>query len=236
LILQRENSILNAKNDEKEMKVQIDFDPSTDPYMDYKDFINYLLTKQLFIEIYEAEKLFFIGFVKVPLKDLLRQGKASIYQTKEFEIFDDKFNEPLGDSLNILSENLENINFGNSFDQPLDDSLSNLANLNSITFGNSFDQPLGDSFKKLFELQNKNYKPLQPYKFYDKQDEKEYYEEAEEHYEKSFLREIKFGNSFNQPIIDSLRRSHLTSIIVGTSFNQPIDDYGYYKDIIRKIP
>lgn len=92
LILQRENSILNAKNDEKEMKVQIDFDPSTDPYMDYKDFINYLLTKQLFIEIYEAEKLFFIGFVKVPLKDLLRQGKASIYQTKEFEIFDDKFN------------------------------------------------------------------------------------------------------------------------------------------------
>jgi hypothetical protein len=92
LILQRENSILNAKNDEKEMKVQIDFDPSTDPNMDYKEFINYLLNKQLFIEIYEAEKLFFIGFVKVPLKDLLRQGKASIYQTKEFEIFDDKFN------------------------------------------------------------------------------------------------------------------------------------------------
>jgi hypothetical protein len=150
-------------------------------------------------------------------------------------IFDDEFNKPLEDSLNILSEHLQHINFGNSFNQPLGDSLSNLANLNSITFGNSFNQPLGDSFKKLFKLQNNNYKPLEPPKrFYDERDEKEYNEEAEEHYENSFLGEIKFGNSFNQPIIDSIKGLPLRSIIVGSSFNQPIDDYGYYKNIIHK--
>ena len=127
-------------------------------------------------------------------------------------IFDDEFNKPLGDSLNILSEHLQHINFGNSFNQPL-----------------------GDSLKKLFELQKNNYEPLGcPKRFLDSQEEKEYYEEEEEHYENSFLGEIKFGNSFNQPIIDSIKGLPLRSIIVGSSFNQPIDDYGYYKNIIHK--
>lgn len=73
------------------MKIQINFDPSDDPFTDYKDFISYMLNKQLFIEVFDADKLFFLGYVKVPLKDLLRQGKPSIYHTKEYEIYDEKF-------------------------------------------------------------------------------------------------------------------------------------------------
>lgn len=73
------------------MKISIDLDPSSDPYIDYKNFINYLLNKQLFVEVYDAEKLFLIGFLKIPLKDLLRQGKSSIHHTKEYEIYNDKF-------------------------------------------------------------------------------------------------------------------------------------------------
>jgi hypothetical protein len=91
LILQRENSVLNAKADEKEMKIQVDFDPSIDPYFDYKDFILYMLNKSLFVDIFSADSLLPIGFIKIPLKDLLRQGKPSVYHTKELEIYDEKF-------------------------------------------------------------------------------------------------------------------------------------------------
>lgn len=92
LVITREGVPLTAKTEEKEMKIQIEYDPSvSDNNIDFRDFINYLLNKNLFVEIYESEKLNQIGHIKIPLKDFLRQGKQTIFHTKEYDIFDYNF-------------------------------------------------------------------------------------------------------------------------------------------------
>jgi hypothetical protein len=91
LILQRESAQIYTKQEEKEMKVDIEYDPSDDPYTDYKQFISYLLTRLLFVEVYDAEKLQSLGYIKIALSDILRQGKPSVYHTKEYNIYDEKY-------------------------------------------------------------------------------------------------------------------------------------------------
>lgn len=93
LILQREMAQIYSKTEEKDMKVEIEYDPSDDPYTDYKEFISYLLTRLLFVEVFDAEKLQSLGYIKITLSDLLRQGKPSVYHTKEYTIYDEKFNK-----------------------------------------------------------------------------------------------------------------------------------------------
>jgi hypothetical protein len=100
LVITKEGVPLNAKIEDKEMKIQIEYDPSIDNKIDFKDFINYLLTKNLFIEIYDSEKLNQIGNLKIPLRDFLRQGKPSIFHTKEYDIFD--YNFMIKGSIQIL--------------------------------------------------------------------------------------------------------------------------------------
>ncbi len=91
LVITKEGVSPSAKIEEKEMKIQIDYDPSIDSKIDFKDFINYLLTKNLFVEVFDSEKLNQIGHLKIPLKDFLRQGKLTIFQTKEYDLFDYNF-------------------------------------------------------------------------------------------------------------------------------------------------
>lgn len=68
--------------------------------------------------------------------------------------FDDKFNEPLGNSLDKLI-NLESLEFGEEFNQPLGNSLNSLINLKSLEFNDTnFNQPLGDSLKNLKNLRS----------------------------------------------------------------------------------
>ena len=43
------------------------------------------------IEVFDPEKNFVLGYIKVSLKDLIRQGKPQTYQTKEYEIYSDNF-------------------------------------------------------------------------------------------------------------------------------------------------
>lgn len=75
--------------DIKELQVKFEYDPSVDVHTDFKDFFNYFATKHVFIEIYDAEKVIPIGYTKISLKDLLRQGKqASHSQPKEADIYD----------------------------------------------------------------------------------------------------------------------------------------------------
>lgn len=108
LILQRESAQIYSKSEEKEMKVEIEYDPSDDPYTDYKDFINYLLTRLLFVEVYDAEKLQSIGYIKISLNDLLRQGKPNVYHTKEYNIYDEKFNKKGALQMLIKSTGISN--------------------------------------------------------------------------------------------------------------------------------
>ena len=73
-----------------------------DTSIDFRDFVKYLTNKRLLVQIKDAQKCLNIGYIKIPLKDLITQGKDKIKLTtqgkdkikltKEYEIFDDNFN------------------------------------------------------------------------------------------------------------------------------------------------
>ena len=90
---------------EKEIKFTIKYDPSVDKSLDFRDFVKFLSTKYLVVEIIDVEKCFNIGQFKIPLNDLLRKGKEKVYLTKEFPIYDDEF--VLKGYIQMLLENLE---------------------------------------------------------------------------------------------------------------------------------
>lgn len=73
--------------DEKEIKIRIQFDPSSDPFTDFKEFMNFVLHRSLIVEIFDADKLFKIGYFKIILKHLLRNGKSIININKEYNIY-----------------------------------------------------------------------------------------------------------------------------------------------------
>ena len=94
LILKKENINTNSVflNDTKsEVIIEVRYDPSIDTSIDFRDFIKYMLYKRLVVQIKDAQKCLNVGFIKIPLTDLL-QGKDKIQITKEYEIFDDNFN------------------------------------------------------------------------------------------------------------------------------------------------
>ena len=114
LILTKENSNLgeslasgNNSNslDSNAIKIQVKYDPSIDISIDLRDFVEYLSTKYLVVEIIDVEKRFFIGTFKIPLRELLRKGKPKIYLTKEFPIFDNEFN--FRGYIQLLLQNIE---------------------------------------------------------------------------------------------------------------------------------
>ena len=92
LSLKKEGSEFSADDEDRKVTNIIKYDPSVQTLIDFRDFIRYLLTKKMPIKVMDVDKNFCIGFIKVPLKDLIRQGKHQTYQTKEYEIYDNKFN------------------------------------------------------------------------------------------------------------------------------------------------
>jgi hypothetical protein len=101
--------------------------------------------------------------------------------------FSDSYNKPLGNSLNNLI-NLQKLYFGRNFNQPLGNSLNNLINLQKLYFGRNFNQPLGNSLNNLINLQK-----------------------------------LYFGRNFNQPLGNSLNNlTNLQKLYFGDNFNQPL--------------
>ena len=94
LILTKENIGLNTiANDDsqKEIKISIKYDPSVDKSIDFRDFVKFLTTRFLVVEIIDGEKNFCVGVFKIPLNDLLRKERDKAYLTKEFPVYDDDF-------------------------------------------------------------------------------------------------------------------------------------------------
>ena len=77
----------NYKED-KEMKIKITYDPSIDNYINYKDFLNYLLLRELFIQIFDYDKQIPYGYFKIPLKNFVRIKKKSILENFSVNIYD----------------------------------------------------------------------------------------------------------------------------------------------------
>ena len=72
---------------------------------DSVDFAKYLLRKSLTVEVWDAQSHMILGFVRLPLIELLRQGRPSLVTTKEYALFADFNGEQIG-SLQILMRNV----------------------------------------------------------------------------------------------------------------------------------
>ena len=70
------------------MKITISYDPSIDNYIDYKHFLNYLLLRELFIEIFDYEKQMPYGYFQIPLKYFIRNKKKSSLENFSVNIYD----------------------------------------------------------------------------------------------------------------------------------------------------
>ena len=95
LILKKENINMNSAllNDTKsEIITEVRYDPSIDTSIDFRDFIKYLTNKRLVVQIKDVQKCLTVGYIKIPLKDLIGQKKDKIQLKKEYEIYDDIFN------------------------------------------------------------------------------------------------------------------------------------------------
>jgi hypothetical protein len=73
--------IFKEKNEEQniqlneEMKISISYDPSIEDYIEYKSFLNYLLNRFLFIQIFDDEKQMPYGYFQIPLDNFVRCEK-----------------------------------------------------------------------------------------------------------------------------------------------------------------
>ena len=74
--------------DDKSIKLKFNIDPNNDKHFDYKDYISYLMHKNLFVEVYNFEKLFLLGYLKIPLVNFLRNEKSDKLIQKEYELYD----------------------------------------------------------------------------------------------------------------------------------------------------
>jgi len=130
------------------------------------------------------------------------------------------FNQPLIKFHNFLSNtntntniNLQRIIFGERFNQPLDDTLSNLVNLRELTFGNHFNHPLGDSLSNLHNLRKLTFDEM--------------FNQPIDNCLSNLvdLEELTFGEQFDQPLNDTLTHlSNLEKLTFGYCFNQPLDN------------
>ena len=124
--------------------------------------------------------------------------------------FNDSFNQPLGNSLDNLT-NLHKLKFGYKFNQPLGNSLDKLINLQELEFGFKFNKPLGNSLDNLTNLQELTFG-----RKFDRNLDTSLYKLAN-------LRELTFGSGFNQPLGNSLDNlTNLQVLTFGEKFNQPL--------------
>ena len=96
---------------EKEMKIKITFDPSIDNYIDYKNFLNYLLLRELFIQIYDYDKQLPFGYFKIPLRHFVRYKKKSVFENFSVNIYDNFIYQEKGTiELVLKSDEIKTIN------------------------------------------------------------------------------------------------------------------------------
>ena len=95
LILKKENINMNSAllNDTKsEISIEVKYDPSLDTSIDFLDFVKYLTNRRLVVQIKDVQKCLNVGYIKIPLKDLIGQKKDKIQLKKEYIVYDDNFN------------------------------------------------------------------------------------------------------------------------------------------------
>ena len=94
----------NIQSD-KEMKITITNDLSINNYIDYKNFLNYLLLRELFIEIFDYDKQIPYGYFKIPLINFVRNKKKTSLENFSVNIYDNYNYEQKGTIELLLKSN-----------------------------------------------------------------------------------------------------------------------------------
>ena len=94
----------------EEMKISITYDPSIENYIEYKKFLNYLLLRDLFIQIFDYEKQMPYGYIQIPLKHFVRHKKKSVLKNFSVNIYDNFTYEKKGEiELCLKSDEIKTI-------------------------------------------------------------------------------------------------------------------------------
>ena len=94
----------------EEMKISITYDPSIENYIDYKKFLNYLLLRDLFIQIFDYEKQMPYGYIQIPLRNFVRRKKKAIMKNFSVSVYDNGSYEKKGEiELCMKSEEIKTI-------------------------------------------------------------------------------------------------------------------------------
>ena len=94
----------------EEMKISITYDPSIENFIDYKNFLNYLLNRDLFIQIFDYEKQMPYGYIKIPLKNFIRHKKKSLLKNFSVNAYDNFTYEKKGEiELCLKSDEIKTI-------------------------------------------------------------------------------------------------------------------------------
>jgi hypothetical protein len=204
------------KNDNNQ-SVDIDFVLNNFEDDKLTDYLNNLMQEysKEYYKKYINEKDITIGSIPFYIKKLELPNLQKL-------TFEEKFNQPLGDSLSKLT-NLESLTFKNSNYQILKDSLSNLTNLKFLTVGNVFynndsNQPVKEWLNNLIEKYVNIF-----YEKYKDQEEIIIEEMPKFHFKLELpnLKSLNFGDDFNESLGDLLSNlTNLQSLTFGDEFNQ----------------
>ena len=99
-------SYLRGGVEGKEITYKFEVDPSLTKSQDYyEEYLKYLYRKTLNIDIWDADTLMLFGTIKIPMRNLLRQGRQIANLTREFEVIDPNLSRIKG-SVQILLKNI----------------------------------------------------------------------------------------------------------------------------------
>ena len=135
-----------TQDESQKVSVEINYDPSINNFINYKTFLNYLVFRELFIEIYDYEKQMPYGYAKLPLSKFLRSnGARFIVEQTEISIYDNFTHEQKG-SLG-LSLKSEEMNTKQNFD-----IIEQNKRLNLIDSGNNNNNEQNIKNKKVLSI------------------------------------------------------------------------------------
>ena len=99
-------SFLKAGTGAKEEILRYEIDPSLKSQINqHIEFAKYLFNKSLTIDIWDADSLMLFGSVKVPLRELMKQGKPIASLSREYDIIHSNILSPRG-GLQLLIKNV----------------------------------------------------------------------------------------------------------------------------------
>ena len=143
----------------EEMKISITYDPSIENYIDYKNFLNYLLLRELFIQIFDYEKQMPYGYIQIPLKNFLRRKKKSILKNFSVNIYDNFTYEKKGEiELCLKSDELKTIKEFNLREQNEKFNIFYSQNQFINYKGNDLNQNLNNTWNRNNKIRSKRKK------------------------------------------------------------------------------